>query len=427
MKRKLLSLFAFILLSSFLAAQEEESPLEASPLQESPLEASSLKKSSLEDGALEESPREESFYEEADFSRLAENLTYFAEAYPDFYPGEIEKKAVRNEISLVNQEILERADVEKFRKQYLSPKWAAALRSYLENAMEYRLYVRKAVMDEEVPEILEYLPVVESNYKTNAKSRSGAIGMWQFMANSVWPFLTLNDYVDERLDPWKSTDAALKKLQDNYKAFNDWLLAIAAYNCGMGALNRIIKKAQPQALAEGVNIDFWYLADKKLLPAQTADYVPKLIAIADLAINSEYYGIDLPSHKEEFEILENEKNGNFDYITVKKAYSLNQLALEMRMDTKTLKRLNPSYVLGMTHPTKASEIRLPLGMQQSALDALEKVEPIEFPIKYTVTAGDSLWSISRRYKVSVQALCELNNIEENAILKIGKILYIPAK
>ena len=417
MKRKLLSLFAFILLSSFLAAQEEESPLEASSLQKSP----------VEDGAPEESPREESFYEEADFSRLAENLTYFAEAYPDFYPGEIEKKAVRNEISLVNQEILERADVEKFRKQYLSPKWAAALRSYLENAMEYRLYVRKAVMDEEVPEILEYLPVVESNYKTNAKSRSGAIGMWQFMANSVWPFLTLNDYVDERLDPWKSTDAALKKLQDNYKAFNDWLLAIAAYNCGMGALNRIIKNAQPQALAEGVNIDFWYLADKKLLPAQTADYVPKLIAIADLAINSEYYGIDLPSHKEEFEILENEKNGNFDYITVKKAYSLNQLALEMRMDTKTLKRLNPSYVLGMTHPTKASEIRLPLGMQQSALDALEKVEPIEFPIKYTVTAGDSLWSISRRYKVSVQALCELNNIEENAILKIGKILYIPAK
>ena len=431
MKRKLLSLFAFILLSSFLAAQEEEVPKEAILQQEiSDSQQSSILQENTalpEANPQEESPREERFYEEADFSRLAANLTYFAEAYPDFYPGEIEKKAVRNEISLVNQEILERADVEKFRKQYLSPKWAAALRSYLENAMEYRLYVRKAVMDEKVPEILEYLPVVESNYKTNAKSRSGAIGMWQFMANSVWPFLTLNDYVDERLDPWKSTDAALKKLQDNYKAFNDWLLAIAAYNCGMGALNRIIKKAQPQALAEGVNIDFWYLADKKLLPAQTADYVPKLIAIADLAINSEYYGIDLPSHKEEFEILENEKNGNFDYITVKKAYSLNQLALEMRMDTKTLKRLNPSYVLGMTHPTKASEIRLPLGMQQSALDALEKVEPIEFPIKYTVTAGDSLWSISRRYKVSVQALCELNNIEENAILKIGKILYIPAK
>ena len=155
--------------------------------------------------------------------------------------------------------------------------------------------------------------------------------------------------------------------------------------------------------------------------------MPKLIAIADLAINSRYYGIDLPSHEEEFEILENEKNGNFDYVTVNKAYSLSQLAQEMRMETSTIKRLNPSYVMGMTHPAKKSEIRLPLGMKQSALDALEKIEPIEFPIKYTVSAGDSLWSISRRYKVTVQAICDLNNIEENAILKIGKILYIPAK
>ena len=364
-------------------------------------------------------------YEQADITKIAAPFSYFSETFPDFYPAEIVKVPVRKQISLASEEILARAEVEKFRKQYLSPKWAALLRTYLENAMEYRLYVRKAVQDAEVPEILEYLPVVESNYKTNAKSRSGAIGMWQFMANSVWPFLTLNDYVDERLDPWKSTDAALKKLQDNYRAFDDWLLAIAAYNCGMGALNRVIKKApEPE---DGGKKDFWFLLDHKLLPSQTADYVPKLLAIADLAINSEYYGIDLPSHDEEFEILENEKNGNFDYVTVKKAYSLNQLAQEMRMDTATLRRLNPSYTLGMTHPAKPSEIRLPLGMQQSALDALEKIKPIEFPIKYTVTAGDSLWSISRRYKVTVQALCELNNIEENAILKIGKILYIPAK
>ena len=374
----------------------------------------------------EESIPEEITYEEADFTKSSPSLTFFYESFPDFYPAEIKKNPVRKEISLAPEEILQRPEVEKFRKQYLSPKWAAALRSYLENAMEYRLYVRKAVQDNQVPEILEYLPVVESNYKTNAKSRSGAIGMWQFMANSVWPFLTLNDYVDERLDPWKSTDAAIKKLQDNYRYFNDWPLAIAAYNCGMGALTRIIKKAKA-AEPEESNIDFWYLVDKKLLPDQTANYVPKLIAIADLAINSEYYGIDLPSHEEEFEILENEKNGNFDYISVKKAYSLSQIAQEMRMDTASLKRLNPSYVLGMTHPSRESEIRLPLGMKQSALDALEKVEPIEFPIKYTVTAGDSLWSISRRYKVTVEALCELNNIQENAILKIGKILYIPAK
>ena len=323
-------------------------------------------------------------------------------------------------ISFVSDEELEKPQVEAFRKQYLSPKWSALLRGYLESAMEYRLYVRKAVQDAQMPEMLEYLPVVESNYKTNAKSRSGAIGMWQFMANSVWPFLTLNDFVDERLDPWKSTDAALKKLTDNYNVFNDWLLAIAAYNCGVGAMNKAIKKAG------GVK-DFWYLAENGYLTKQTSDYVPKLLAIADLAINSEFYSIDIPDHKEEFEILENEKNGNFDYVTVNKAYSLSQLAQEMRMDYSTLKLLNPSYTMGMTHPSKQSQIRLPLGMKQSAEDALANMTPVEFPIKYTVVAGDSLWSISRKYKTTVAAICELNGIKENAILKIGKILYIPSK
>ena len=322
-------------------------------------------------------------------------------------------------LSFVNEEMLARPEVEKFRRQYLNEKWLKHLYNVLESAMEYRLFVRKSVQDKNLPEILEYLPVVESNYKTSAKSKSGAIGMWQFMANSVYPFLILDDFVDERLDPWKSTEAALKKLTENYNYFNDWLIAIAAYNCGVGAMNKILRKAEKK--------DFWYLVDKKLLPQQTADYVPKLIAIADLAINSEYYQIDLPNHNEEYEMLINEKNGDFDYIIVEKAYSLKQLASEMRMDYETLKKLNPSFVRGMTYPVKKSEIRLPLGMKKSAEDAIAKLIPIDFPFKYTVEKGDSLWSISRKYKVSIQSICDLNDIRENDILRIGKILYIPAK
>lgn len=322
-------------------------------------------------------------------------------------------------LSFVTEEMLARPEVEKFRRQYLNEKWLKHLYNVLESAMEYRLFVRKSVQDKNLPEILEYLPVVESNYKTSAKSKSGAIGMWQFMANSVYPFLVLDDFVDERLDPWKSTEAALKKLTENYNYFNDWLIAIAAYNCGIGAMNKILRKAEKK--------DFWYLVDKKLLPQQTADYVPKLIAIADLAINSEYYQIDLPNHNEEYEMLINEKNGDFDYIIVEKAYSLKQLASEMRMDYETLKKLNPSFVRGMTYPVKKSEIRLPLGMKKSAEDAIAKLIPIDFPFKYTVEKGDSLWSISRKYKVSIQSICDLNDIRENDILRIGKILYIPAK
>ena len=372
-----------------------------------------------EEFSFTEEPMEEEVVEDQAFLDLLKTAIA-PELHSLDTPQEEETKPVHTPLAFVSEEELAKEEVEKFRKLYLSPKWSTLLKAYLESAMEYRLYVRKAIQDAQMPEMLEYLPVVESNYKTAAKSRSGAIGMWQFMANSVWPFLTLNDFVDERLDPWKSTDAALKKLTDNYNYFNDWLLAIGAYNCGVGAMSKAIKKA-------GGEKNFWYLAENGYLSKQTAEYVPKLIAIADLAINSEYYGIDIPSHDEEFEMLENEKNGNFDYITVKKAYSLNQLAQEMRLDNATLKRLNPSYTMGMTHPSKQSEIRLPLGMKQSALDALENITPVEFPIKYKVEAGDSLWSISRRYKTTVQAICELNDIKENAILKIGKILYIPSK
>lgn len=376
----------------------------------------------IEPLSFTEEPMEEEVIEDEAFLNLLKTA-----AVPELHPlnntsdSETESYAPEHiPLSFISEEEIAKPEVERFRKMYLSQKWSTLLKTYLESAMEYRLYVRKAVQDAQLPEMLEYLPVVESNYKTTAKSRSGAIGMWQFMANSVWPFLTLNDFVDERLDPWKSTDAALKKLTDNYNYFNDWLLAIGAYNCGVGAMNKAIKKA-------GSVKDFWYLSENGYLSKQTSEYVPKLIAIADLAINSEYYGIDIPSHDEEFEMLENEKNGNFDYITVNKAYSLNQLAQEMRMDSATLKRLNPSFTMGMTHPSKQSEIRLPLGMKQSAQDALENMTPVEFPVKYTVVAGDSLWSISRKYKTTVQAICELNGIKENAILKIGKILYIPSK
>ena len=313
----------------------------------------------------------------------------------------------------------DRPEVEKIRSLYLSPKYAKRLSDDLERAQDYRIYVRKAVMDNDLPLVIEYLPMIESNYKPNARSKSGAIGLWQFMENSVSNFLILNDFVDERYDPWRETEAAIKKLKENYRYFKDWPLALGAYNCGLGAMSKALKKSPVK--------DFWYLASHNLISRQTAEYVPKLLAIADLATNSQYYGIDLPDHHEEFEVLQNEKEGNFDYITVKKAYSISQLAQEMKMEPETLKKLNPAYIRGMTHPAKECHIRLPLGMEKSARDAIKQLSPIEFPFKYIVVKGDSLWSISRRFHVSLASLCEINDISENAILKIGKTLYIPSK
>lgn len=314
----------------------------------------------------------------------------------------------------------DRPEVEKWRQYYtVSEKRLILLQDILEYAMEYRLYVRKTIEDRELPAELEYVPVVESNYRTSAKSKSGALGMWQFMENSVRPFLVLNEYVDERLDPWKSTEAGLSKLQDNYRYFNDWLLAIGAYNCGAGAMQKAINKAGSR--------DFWYLAENGYISSQTKEYVPRIIAIADLAINHEDYMINLPLHEEEYEILENERDGVFDYVTVSKAYSIPAIARELRMDEKKLKNLNPALTKGFTPPAAKYKIRLPLGMKASCETAIKSIEPIEFPFQYKVVSGDSLWSISRKFGITVKALCDTNGIDEKAILKIGKILYIPQK
>lgn len=307
----------------------------------------------------------------------------------------------------------------KFRDLFLSPRYFKLLTETLDSALEYRLYIRKELDKAQVPGEIEYLPVVESYYRTKARSSSGALGMWQFMSNSVKPYLKLTEYVDERLDPWKETYAAIKKLQENYNRFKDWNLAIAAYNCGAGALSKAITNS-------GYN-NYWYLSDNSFIPEQTRLYNPKLIAISDLIINHEYYEVNLPDLKNEYEEYCNKTNEDFEYITVDNAYRLSDLAKKMRVDESILKDLNPSFLKGYTPPNTKSEIRIPYGTKRSAEEALSKIDPINIPFKYTIQSGDTLWGISRKYNVTLKEICDLNGIKEDSVLSIGKILYIPSK
>ena len=181
----------------------------------------------------------------------------------------------------------ERDEVAPFRERWLSPWGRAELRSILENGSQYRHYVKRRLQEEGMPSCIEYIPVIESSYKPLAMPASGkSVGLWQFMENSVENYLRLNKWLDERRDPWKSTDAALKKLKANYKQFGDWLLAIAAYNCGAGAVKR--------ALAKSPQKTFWALAKAKLIPDHAIAYVPNLLAVSDIAQNAAWYKVDLP-------------------------------------------------------------------------------------------------------------------------------------
>lgn len=303
--------------------------------------------------------------------------------------------------------------IEQFTKDFAKKQ----LCKTLENAENYRLYVRRELKKRDMPEAIEFLPVVESEYNQYAVSKSGAKGIWQFMENSMRPFMKKTEWIDERLDPWKSTDAALAKLQDNYKIFGDWAIALAAYNCGAGAMQRILKDAEEKT--------FWFIAEKELLRDQSIQYVPKLLAICELVSNPEKYEIEITQFSEE------SRFDDFDYVTTNRKISIERIASELKISFKTLKDLNSALVKGFTPPDSEYELRLPSGMKDSAVIAIGEI--IKAQDQITVVAilevqkGDTLWGISRAHGISVDELCAANDIIAEAILPIGKILYIPEK
>lgn len=281
------------------------------------------------------------------------------------FPLAANAKEQKTKYKTFNYPGMQSPEVKILKEKYLSKNYKAWLYKNLDEGQQYRIYVRNELEKHKMPAILEYLPLVESDYRADAISASGAAGLWQFMTNSVAGLLEYNEYVDQRLDPWISTQAAIKKLQDNYKTFGDWLLAITAYNCGAGALNRTIKKAGSR--------DFWYLCRKGYLSKQASGYVPKLLALADIIENDFYYGLDLPQGRAWNGTTLETRAGIFDYVTVKEKISLSALAYELRIDEESFFELNSALVKKVTPPNKKYSIRFPEGMKDSAIYALKEM------------------------------------------------------
>lgn len=320
---------------------------------------------------------------------------------------------------LLVEENIGREEVSWWRDKYLQEHRIKYLKDVIARSKEYRLYARKLIREKQLPPELEYLPIIESAYRTSAKSKTGAVGLWQFMPNSVKNYLTLGEYIDERYDPWKSTEAGLAKLKANYDIHGDWALALAAYNCGNGKVKSAISKSTDEEK------DYWTLSKNKWLPKQTADYVPQLLAVCEICNDPKKFNLELDKFDEDYEKYISQENDDYEFVPVKKPYMLSHLAKAMKVDESELKRLNQALIKGFTPPATTYQLRIPFGKKDDALAALKSVKPMDFPFKYKVVAGDSLWSISRKYGVTVQALCETNGIKEKAILRINQIIYIP--
>jgi membrane-bound lytic murein transglycosylase D len=210
---------------------------------------------------------------------------------------------------------------------------------------------------ENLPEELSWLPLVESGFRVDAISRSRALGLWQFIPSTGYKFgLNRNRYIDERLDPIKSTRAAIGYLKELHNHFGDWSTALAAYNCGENRVLRIIKNQKVNYL-DG----FWDLYDQ--LPRETARYVPKFIAVLHIVKNLKKYDLDK---------IEIDPPLEFETLTVAKKITLKEIAQITDIPENILEQLNPELKRKIV-PNGNYALKVPIGSKQELFASQELI------------------------------------------------------
>ena len=292
-------------------------------------------------------------------------------------------------------------------------------RNYFLNAYrrsgKYRPAITKALKEAGLPEELSWLPLIESGFKIRALSRSRALGMWQFIASTGYKFgLKRDRWIDERMDPEKSTIAAIAYLKELHKIFGDWTTALAAYNCGEGTVLRSIRTQRISYLD-----NFWDLYEK--LPIETAFYVPKFLAVLHILNDPEAHGFSLPSVEEEIETED---------ITIDKQVHLKTVSKHLEVSYRLLKDLNPELRYNYT-PNRPYILKVPKGKGTVLLSKLSDIPtwypPIPAYVKHRVKKGESLSLIARRYRTSVRAIMAMNGLRSRHYIKAGWKLKIPAR
>ncbi len=291
------------------------------------------------------------------------------------------------------------------------------LREYIEESLtrgtKYLPMIQSVFKAEGLPLDLAYIPIIESGFKTNALSKANAKGPWQFMrATAVEQGLKHDWYVDERSDPEKATLAAAKYLKSLYKMFNgDWHLVLAAYNGGLGRLQRAMKNARTE--------DFWQLSESsRFLPKETREYVPLILAAIVVAKNPVQYGFNvLPAAPVEYE-----------KVLVPRAIDLRRVAEWTGQTIDDVQELNPE-LRRWTTPlaTPNYEIKVPAGTASMFASRLATASPDQLAsLKfYTVRRGESIATIARKLSVSRTDLAEANKLSIRSPVRTGQELLIP--
>ena len=293
---------------------------------------------------------------------------------------------------------------------YFSSRGKGTLANGMSRSGKYREMIQRVLKEEGVPQDLIYLAQAESGFKAVALSRAGARGMWQFMASRASGYgLERSWWVDERQDPEKATHAAAHHLKDLYNMFGDWYLAMAAYNSGPLTVQRAVERTG--------YADFWELYKRNVLPHETRNYVPIIIAITIMSKNPQQYGL---------EDVQFEEPAPSDAVTIDYPVDLRLVAECVDTSVATLQDLNPS-LLRMTTPKDQSfKLHLPPGTKEKFESQVTAI-PMEKRVLWRfhrVQPGDTLATVARKYHVSSEAIADANDLPDTQ-LRADEKLIIP--
>ncbi|MGA8154189.1 MAG: transglycosylase SLT domain-containing protein [Terriglobales bacterium] len=294
---------------------------------------------------------------------------------------------------------------------YFSTRGRGSLENALARGGRYREMIQSILKEEGVPQELIYLAQAESGFHPLALSHAGARGMWQFMASRAKGYGLERDWwVDDRQDPEKSTRAAARHLKDLYSEFGDWYLAMAAYNSGPGTVQKAVKRTG--------YADFWELYRRNVLPKETRNYVPIILAVTIMAKNPEQYGL---------ENVVPEEPVSYDTVKIDYPVDLRLVAECVDESASTLQDLNPSLLRLTTPKNQQFELHLPAGTKDRYLNTIAAIPPdMRVWWRYhNVASGDTLASVARVYRTSRQAIAQANGIAEDEELHADSKLIIP--
>src|SRR6202142_2428106 len=294
---------------------------------------------------------------------------------------------------------------------YFSNRGRGTLERALARSGLYHDMIQRVLKEEGVPQDLIYLAQAESGFHPLALSHAGARGMWQFMASRAKGYGLERDWwVDERQDPEKSTRAAAHHLKDLYSEFGDWYLAMAAYNSGPGTVQSAVKRTG--------YADYWQLYKRNVLPKETRNYVPIILAVTIMAKNPAQYGLA--------DIVP-EQPVPYDAVKIEYSVDLRLVAQCIDVSPATLQDLNPSLLRLTTPKDESFELRLPVGTRDRYLAAIEPI-PSQMRVwwrYHEVAEGDTLASIARTYRASPSAIEKENHLLADDELKPDSKLIIP--